>query len=214
MKMEKIPPFDYLKGEAFTDALKEVTGCKTLLEMSELFDVPKATFSAWNTHDRTSHELIVRLYLAKGIPVKKLALGIDESEKLLTCETSLDRNHHQKEQINPQHQIVILKSFCLTNGQLVATGEIPYAQRIFNSWDLEASNTIEIETNEGRFLVDKKLNDAVSGEYLIDINGRLSLNHIQRLPNKLAVVFGNSTVEVSEEDIKVIGRVAVTLERI
>ncbi|EGR4254555.1 helix-turn-helix domain-containing protein [Vibrio cholerae] len=214
MKMEKIPPFDYLKGEAFTDALKEVTGCKTLLEMSELFDVPKATFSAWNTHDRTSHELIVRLYLAKGIPVKKLALGIDESEKLLTSETSLDRNHHQKEQINPQHQIVILKSFCLTNGQLVATGEIPYAKRIFNSWDLEASYTIEIETNEGRFLVDKKLNDAVSGEYLIDINGRLSLNHIQRLPNKLAVVFGNSTVEVSEEDIKVIGRVAVTLERI
>ncbi|EIF5160646.1 helix-turn-helix domain-containing protein [Vibrio cholerae] len=213
MKMEKIPPFDYLKGEAFTDALKEVTGCKTLLEMSELFDVPKATFSAWNTHDRTSHELIVRLYLAKGIPVKKLALGIDESEKLLTSETSLDRNHRQKEQINPQHQIVILKSFCLTNGQLVATGEIPYAQRIFNSWDLEASNTIEIETNEGRFLVDKKLNDAVSGEYLIDINGRLSLNHIQRLPNKLAVVFGNSTVEVSEEDIKVIGRVAVTLRK-
>ncbi|EQC3365396.1 helix-turn-helix domain-containing protein [Vibrio cholerae] len=213
MKMEKIPPFDYLKGEAFTDALKEVTGCKTLLEMSELFDVPKATFSAWNTHDRTSHELIVRLYLAKGIPVKKLALGIDESEKLLTSETSLDRNHHQKEQINPQHQIVILKSFCLTNGQLLATGEIPYAQRIFNSWDLEASNTIEIETNEGRFLVDKKLNDAVSGEYLIDINGRLSLNHIQRLPNKLAVVFGNSTVEVSEEDIKVLGRVAVTLEK-
>ncbi|WP_336916448.1 helix-turn-helix domain-containing protein [Vibrio cholerae] len=213
MKMEKIPPFDYLKGEAFTDALKEVTGCKTLLEMSELFDVPKATFSAWNTHDRTSHELIVRLYLAKGIPVKKLALGIDESEKLLTSETSLDRNHHQKEQINPQHQIVILKSFCLTNGQLVATGEIPYAQRIFNSWDLEANNTIEIETNEGRFLVDKKLNDAVSGEYLIDMNGRLSLNHIQRLPNKLAVVFGNSTVEVSEEDIKVIGRVAVTLEK-
>lgn len=57
------------------------------------------------------------------------------------------------------------------------------------------------------------LNDAVSGEYLIEINGLLSLNHIQRLPNKLAVVFGNSTVEVSEEDIKVIGRVAVTLKK-
>ncbi len=84
---------------------------------------------------------------------------------------------------------------------------------MFNSWDLEASNTIEIETNEGRFLVDKKQNDAVSGEYLIDMNGRLSINHIQRLPNKLAVVFGNSTVEVSEQDIKVIGRVAVTLRK-
>lgn len=44
---------------------------------------------------------------------------------------------------------------------------------------------------------------------------QLYINHIQRLPNKLAVVFGNSTVEVSgsEEDIKVIGRVAVTLNK-
>ncbi|HFS8461288.1 bacteriocin [Vibrio cholerae] len=84
---------------------------------------------------------------------------------------------------------------------------------MFNSWDLETSNTIEIETSESRFLVDKKLNDVISDEYIIDINGRLSLNHIQRLPNKLAVVSGNSTVEVSEHDIKVLGRVAVTLEK-
>ncbi|EID7697626.1 hypothetical protein CS266_RS12195 [Vibrio parahaemolyticus] len=44
------------------------------------------------------------------------------------------------------------------------------------------------------------------------MSGRLSINHIQRLPNRQAVVFGNSTVELSEEDIKVIGRVAVVLE--
>ncbi|EGQ8672452.1 chromosome partitioning protein ParB [Vibrio cholerae] len=130
--------------------------------------------------------------------VGALAVTMKEPEKQEASKTSEDL-HDRKTRINPQHQI--------------ATREIPYAQRIFNSWDLEASNTIEIETNESRFLVDKKLNDAVSGEYLIDINGRLSLNHIQRLPNKLAVVFGNSTVEVSEEDIKVIGRVAVTLEK-
>ncbi|WP_257888695.1 chromosome partitioning protein ParA, partial [Vibrio parahaemolyticus] len=114
---------------------------------------------------------------------------------------------------NPQLAIFAIKSFCLTNGQLVPTGEMPYAQRMFNSWDLVATNTVEIETNEGRFLVDKRQNDAVSGDYLIDMNGRLSINHIQRLPNKLAVVFGSSTVEVSEEDIKVIGRVAVALEK-
>ncbi|MEG7569940.1 hypothetical protein [Vibrio cholerae] len=131
--------------------------------------------------------------------VGTLSVTMKEPEKQEASKTSEDL-HDRKERINPQHQI--------------ATGEIPYAQRIFNSWDLETSNTIEIETSEGRFLVDKKLNDVISDEYIIDINGRLSLNHIQRLPNKLAVVFGNSTVEVSEEDIKVIGRVAVTLERV
>lgn len=221
--MEKIPPFDYLKGEAFTDTLKEVTGCKTLLEMSELFDIPKATFSAWNTHNRTSHELMVRLHLAKGIPIERMALPDSELNKvahdrssannplLATSSQPVQETSHN----NPQHEVVILKSLCLTNGQLIETGEIPYPARRINSYGLDKASLIEVETNEAIYLLDKSTKDAVAGKYLIDVDGRLSLNHIQRLPGKkLAVVFGDSTVEVSEHDIKVIGRVAVVLEKV
>jgi hypothetical protein len=224
--MDKIPSFDYLKGEAFTDKLKEVTGCKTLLEMSERFDVPKATFSAWNTHERTSHELMVRLHLALGIPIEELALPKNEYEKAIANRESLVNGDVQsgktghllnaitspKNSVNPQHETIVLKSFCLSNGKLLDTGEIPYAARIFNSWNLDRKNTIEIETNEGRFLLDKTQNDAVSGEYLIDMNGRMSINYIQRLPNKLAVAFGNTTLEVADGDINVVGRVAVEMK--
>ena len=222
MKMEKIPPFDYLKGEAFTETLKEVTGCKTLLEMSELFDVPKATFSAWNTHDRTSHELIVRLHLAKGIPIERLALSDDELNKAAHGQSSisnpliatLSRFDREKSKVNPQHQVVILKSFCLTNGQLLETGEIPYPVRRINSYSLNSDSLIEVETNEAIYLVDKESLNAVSGKYLIDIDGNLSINHIQRLPGKkLAIAFGETTMEVSEHDITVMGRVAVTLKQ-
>ncbi|ELA8260370.1 helix-turn-helix domain-containing protein [Vibrio alginolyticus] len=212
--------FDYIKGEAFTDKLKEINGVNSLGELAQIYGVPKTTFSTWNSHNRNSHELVVRTHLRTGIPVKELILPNDYPETELHHSfwgnqkaPEAEVTSSSPELQNPQLAIVAIKSFCLTNGQLVPTGEIPYAQRMFNSWDLEASNTIEIETNDGRFLVDKKQNDAVSGEYLIDMNGRLSINHIQRLPNKLAVVFGNSTVEVSEEDIKVIGRVAVSLEK-
>ena len=46
------------------------------------------------------------------------------------------------------------------------------------------------------------------------MDGTLSNNHIQRLPGKkLAVVFGDTAVEVTEADIKVAGRVAVTLRK-
>ncbi|ENJ1736137.1 helix-turn-helix domain-containing protein [Vibrio parahaemolyticus] len=212
--------FDYIKGEAFTDKLKEINGVNSLGELAHIYGVPKTTFSTWNSHNRNSHELVVRTHLRTGIPVKELILPNDYPETELHHSfwgnkkaPEAEVTSSSPELQNPQLAIVAIQSFCLTNGQLVPTGEIPYAQRMFNSWDLEASNTIEIETNEGRFLVDKKQNDAVSGEYLIDMNGRLSINHIQRLPNKLAVVFGNSTVEVSEQDIKVIGRVAVTLRK-
>ena len=212
--------FDYIKGEAFTDKLKEINGVSSLGELAQIYGVPKTTFSTWNSHNRNSHELVVRTHLRTGIPVKELILPNDYPETELhhsfwdnkkAPEAEVTSSNLELQ--NPQLAIDAIKSFCLTNGQLVPTGEIPYAQRIFNSWDLEASNTIEIEMNEGRFLIDKKQNDAVSGEYLIDMNGRLSINHIQRLPNKLAVVFGKSTVEVSEQDIKVIGRVAVALEK-
>ncbi len=204
MNEKKIPIPPYIVGQEFTERLKEVTGCSTFGELSQMFDVPKATFSAWNLHNRTSHELIVRLHLAMGIPVEKLALGIDEKDA-------------QRVNVQPilrsDSNIVVISSFCLTNGQLLDTGDIPYAARIFNSWNLDKDNSIEIETNEGRYIVDKTQNDAVSGSYLIEINGRMSINHIQRLPHKLAVVFGDSTVEVAEEDIKVVGRVAVTLRK-
>ncbi|ENO1791199.1 helix-turn-helix domain-containing protein [Vibrio sp. 299] len=222
MKMEKIPPFDYLKGEAFTDTLKEVTGCKTLLEMSELFDVPKATFSAWNTHNRTSHELMVRLHLAKGIPIERMALSDNELNKIAHNKSSANNpllatsSQPVQEASNTlsQHDVVILKSLCLTNGQLIETGEIPYPARRINSYGLDKASLIEVETNEAVYLLDKSTKDAVAGKYLIDVDGRLSLNHIQRLPGKkLAVVFGDSTIEVSEEDIKVIGRVAVTSQK-
>ncbi|EHR1278280.1 helix-turn-helix domain-containing protein [Vibrio parahaemolyticus] len=212
--------FDYIKGEAFTEKLKEINGVSSLGELAQIYGVPKTTFSTWNSHNRNSHELVVRTHLRTGIPIRELILPKDypltdlhhsfwntqKSDKAGVTSASPELQ-------NPQLAVVAIKSFCLTNGQLLPTGEIPYAQRMFNSWDLEASSTIEIETNDGRFLVDKNQNDAVSGDYLIDMNGRLSINHIQRLPNKLAVVFGNSTVEVSEEDIKVMGRVAVTLKK-
>lgn len=53
-----------------------------------------------------------------------------------------------------------------------------------NSFNLKSGSTIEVETNEALYLVDNDSRDAVSGNYLIDIDGRLSVNHIQRLPGK------------------------------
>ncbi|EPJ1367640.1 phage repressor protein CI [Vibrio fluvialis] len=209
--MDRILPFDYLKGEAFTEKLKEVTGCKTLLEMSERFDVPKATFSAWNTHERTSHELIVRLHLAMGVPIEELALK-PEDRKKSHHEIKHARQSYsfsvQTEQ-NPQHGSVIIKSFCLANGKLLDTGEVPYPVRRINGFGLEKADLIEIETNQSVVLVDKKENDAMNGNYLIAIDGRYSINQVQRLPGKLAIAFDGQTIEVQESDIEVTGKVVL-----
>ncbi len=212
MNIHKIAPFDYLKGTDFTENLKNLTGCKNYQEMAFVYDVPKSTFSTWNTHNRTSHELMVRAHLALGIPMEELALKPEDRFKTHSATKSTTEVTNTTS--SQQHNSVQIKSYCLTNGELLDTGELPYATRRFNSFNLNAEVTIEVETNEALFLVDKGTTNPASGKYLIDTDGTLSINHIQRLPGKkLAVVFGDSTIEVSEEDIKVIGRVAVTLRK-
>lgn len=210
--MDKIPPFDYLKGEAFTEKLKEVTGCKTLLDMSERFDVPKATFSAWNTHERTSHELIVRLHLALGVPIEELALKPEDRKNVLrrdTFQKKVATCQNEEHCLNSPTDSIAIKSYCLTNGKLLKTGELPYPVRRINGFGLDHADLIEIETNQSVVLIDKKENDAMNGNYLIGIDGRYSINQVQRLPGKLAIAFDGQTIEVQESDIEVIGKVVL-----
>ncbi|CAH8242063.1 hypothetical protein VAE122_3200002 [Vibrio aestuarianus] len=50
--------------------------------------------------------------------------------------------------------------------------------------------------------------------FLVVVDGRLSINYLQRLPGKkLAIAFDTSTIEVSEQDIKVLGRVAMEMKK-
>ncbi|TOB47541.1 hypothetical protein CGJ94_21350 [Vibrio parahaemolyticus] len=211
MKKRKILPFDYLKGSDFTRRLKLLTDCNDFQELSELLDVPKTTFSTWNTHDRTSHELMVRLHLALGVPIEELALKPEDRDKVRSSDAAKKAaTYHSAERLeNPQHSSVIIKSYCLTNGKLLDTGEVPYSVRRINGFGLENADLIEIETNQSVVLVDKKENDAMNGNYLIGIDGRHSINQIQRLPGKLAIAFDGQTIEVQDGDIEVIGKVVL-----
>ncbi|EJO9909276.1 phage repressor protein CI [Vibrio sp. 779(2023)] len=211
MKERKILPFDYLKGSDFTRRLKLLTDCNDFQELSELLDVPKTTFSTWNTHNRTSHELMVRLHLALGVPIEELALKPEDRDKVRSSDGAKKAaTYHSAECVeNPQHGSVIIKSFCLTNGKLLDTGEVPYPVRRINGFGLQNADLIEIETNQSVVLVDKKENDAMNGNYLIGIDGRYSINQVQRLPGKLAIAFDGQTIEVQDGDIEVIGKVVL-----
>ncbi|MBY8075019.1 phage repressor protein CI [Vibrio fluvialis] len=218
-EQNQIPAYDYLKGSEFTSKLKEVLGCRDFLELSKILDVPKSTFSTWNMHDRTSHELMVRLHLAMGIPIADLALSKNDKDRIahgLTRVTEPAVSYMSRvigEQSAAIKQmssnVAIVKSFCLTNGKLLDTGEVPYPVRRINGFGLEKADLIEIETNQSVVLVDKKENDAMNGNYLIAIDGRYSINQVQRLPGKLAIAFDGQTIEVQESDIEVIGKVVL-----
>lgn len=185
--------------------------------MADLLDLKTSLISTWNTHNRTSHELMVRLHLALGIPIEELALPEEERSKLPSHQPKTITEQPPVQitaaSTNPQHQAVILKSFCLSGGKLLDTGEIPYPLRRVNSFGLQSAELIELETNNTIMLVDKNDNDAVNGSYLISIDGRHSINEVQRLPGKLLVEFNGTTIETQDGDIEVVGKVVTETKK-
>ncbi|ELB2854483.1 helix-turn-helix domain-containing protein [Vibrio sp. RM-44-3] len=194
----KVPAFDYLKGRDFTEKLKEVTGCSTFDLVADHYGVPKSTFFTWHTHNRTGFELIVREHLASGASVRYLALG--QGEPFPKSETPSATNSIEK--------------FSIVNGKLEQMGTVELGFSTLNEFGLVKENLIIIEQNGRHLYVNKAESQPASGDYLLDIDGVLSINYLQRLPGKkLVIAFDTSTIEVSEEDIKVIGRVSVEMKK-
>jgi hypothetical protein len=195
----KVPPFDYLKGRKFTEKLKEVTGCKTYELMSDHYGVPSSTFSTWHHHDRTGFELIVREHLESGASVRYMALGegkpFPEDEEVTAPTSSLDK-------------------YSLINGTLEKAGSVEMGVSTLNDFGLVKGSVIVLEQNGCLQYINQTETKPASGEYLLDIDGVLSVNYVQRLPGKkLAIAFDTSTIEVSEDDIKVLGRVAMEMKK-
>ncbi len=204
---KKILPFEYIGGRDFTKKVVNILGLERFNQLTDVLGVTKGTISTWHTRNMTPYELAIRIHLSEGVSLKWLLL--DEGEPFPEGSNKITQPNEQKE--DSQLNTVAMETFCLSNGKLIPTGQIAYPARRINGFNLERAELVEIETNAGIFLVDKNEHDPVSGNYLISIDGRYSINQIQRLPGKLAISFDGSTIEVSDGDIKVVGRVVVSM---
>ncbi|MDH5915106.1 phage repressor protein CI [Vibrio splendidus] len=194
----KVPPFDYISGREFTEKLKNVTECKTYGLLADYYGIPQSTFSTWHTHNRTGWELIVRTHLATGASIRYMALGEGEP-------------FQNNEIVTPTNSI---EKLVIVNGKLEKVGTVEIGLSTLNDFGLVQHSLIVIEQDGCHLYINKAESQPASGDYLIDIDGVLSINYLQRLPGKkLAIAFGASTIEVSEEDIKVLGRVALEMKK-
>ncbi|ELV8585378.1 TPA: bacteriocin [Vibrio vulnificus] len=69
-------------------------------------------------------------------------------------------------------------------------------------------------TRSAQYVGREAIHEATSSTHLVNMDGLLSLNEIQRLlGKKLAIGFNGLTIPVNELDVKVVGRVALVLEK-
>lgn len=193
----KIPPFSYKGGRDITEKLKQLANVSEFQDLADVFDIPKSTISTWHTRNMTPYEIVVRVCIATGCSIKWLALGEGEAFEEIT-NSSIKRLSIEK----------------ISNGLLESSGTISLDLITLEKYGLEASTTTVVEQDGNLHFVNTLETNPASGRYLIDIDGSISINHLQRLPGKkLAMSFGDSSIEVAQEDIKVIGRVAMTIDK-
>ncbi|MBV1843382.1 phage repressor protein CI [Photobacterium ganghwense] len=192
----KIAPFEYKGGTEIVERLKLVTETNTYGQLSDAIGVPRSSISTWVDRDVTPFEVVVRLHMALGVSVRWLTTGEGEPFEL------------NRDTIE---SIVIER---LVNGSLEEAGKITIDTVTLNKYHLQHSATKVVDEDGELHFINIEQSHATSGRYLISIDGALSINPVQRLPGKkLAVGFSGSTIDISEDDIKVLGRVAMTMSK-
>ncbi|MFA0146979.1 helix-turn-helix domain-containing protein [Vibrio lentus] len=202
---KKIEPFEYIGGRDFTSKVVKVMNLERYNQLTEVLGVNKGTISTWHTRNMTPFELAVRIHLSEGVSLKWLLL--DEGEPF---PDQNEQDHVSKK--NEAKTLFDLDYFTLTNGKLVGSETLAFDKSYLDK--LGVLNVMGIEHDGTTFIVDKEVHQAVSGTYLVDMDGLLSLNDIQRLPGKkLAISFNGSTLTVEEDEVRVVGRVALVMEK-
>ncbi|MDG2722927.1 transcriptional regulator, partial [Vibrio parahaemolyticus] len=96
---------------------------------------------------------------------------------------------------NESRTLFDIDVFKLVNGKLQGNETLPFDKAYLDK--LGVLNVMGVEQDGSTYIIDKEVHQAVSGTYLVDMDGLFSLNEIQRLPGKkLAISFNGSTLTV------------------
>ncbi|EKY4213250.1 helix-turn-helix domain-containing protein [Vibrio alginolyticus] len=202
---KKIEPYEYIGGRDFTSKVVKVMGLERYNQLTDVLGVNKGTISTWHTRNMTPFELAVRIHLSEGVSLKWLLL--DEGEPFPEQNS---QDHVTKK--NESRVLFDIDVFNLVNGKLQGNETLPFDKAYLDKLGL--LNAMGIEQDGSTFIIDKEVHQAVSGTYLVDMDGLFSLNEIQRLPGKkLAISFNGSTLTVEEDEVRVVGRVALVMEK-
>lgn len=198
-------PIEYLKGREVTEKLKEITNTRDFLSLAKVLGVPKSTISTWHQRKLTPYEVIIRTHLRTGASISYMVTGEGEAFPEENSQTHVSKEIASGSLINIDY-------FTLTNGKLVGNETLALDKSYLDRIGIQ--KVIGIENDGTTFIIDQEVHQAVSGTYLVNMDGLLSLNEIQRLPSKkLAISFNGSTLTVEEDEVRVVGRVALVIEK-
>ncbi|CAH7325992.1 Transcriptional regulator [Vibrio chagasii] len=200
-----IRPPAYIGGKDVIERLMQATNTASNQALADAFGLSKSTVGTWRHRNLVPYEIVIRLHLETGISIKWLTLGQGEPYDIPNESSQTPKDNETK-------RLFDVDIFRIKEGKLINQGTLTLDKSVLD--EVGAMNVVAVKDGTTTFLINEESHQAINGKYLVDIDGLLSLNEIQRLPGKkLAISFNGSTLTVEENEVRVVGRVALVMEK-
>lgn len=175
-------------GSTAVDRLMEAYKFKFKNDLCRHFGITSSTLATWLKRDHFPATLVIQCALETNINLQWLVTGVGNKIKD-NCQ-----NHYD------------IERKLIENGLLVDCDHITFDHKILPKVFKPIAITIGFST----YIIEQATNDLVSGEWLIEMEGKTNIYYLERIPvNRLRITDGDlkAPVECDIKDVKVLGRV-------
>jgi hypothetical protein len=176
------------------DRVCEAYGFTTSLQLAEYLDMASSSMSARRTRGIFPADIVVKCALETGASLDWLTNG--SGQKFADEELDIMKIPRKK----------------LVDGQLYDSGLAMFDKILFRAGIPLPGSPICLEDEKAQYIIDQHFAEVYDGEWLVGVEGKISIRTLTRIPIKKVRVSGvGMAFDCSLEDIEVIGRVVMTI---
>lgn len=176
------------------DRVIEAYGFSSKLMLAQHLDIAASSLSNRYRRGGFPFDIVVRCMAETGVTLEWLVTG-------------QGRKHYSDELdiINLQHKK-------LADGQLIDTGMAKLDKVFFKSGSAQPIDPVCIQDDKAQYIVDRSFTEVFDGEWLVSIEGKISIRTLVRIPtNRVRVGGVGMSFDCSLDEICILGRVVMTI---
>lgn len=176
------------------DRVCHAYGFTTSLQLAEYLDMASSSMSARRTRGVFPADIVVKCSLETGFNLEWLTTG--EGKKFDSETLDIMKFTRKK----------------LVDGQLYDSGSVMFDKVLFRAGIPLPDNPVCVQDDKTQYILDQTFSDVFDGEWLVNIEGKISIRTLTRIPIKKVRVSGiGMAFDCALEDIQVVGRVVLII---
>lgn len=192
--MSKFPFEQVSHSKAVLERIVEAYGFSQQIQLAEHFDMAASSLSMRFKRGVFPADMVVRCAAETGASLEWLSTG------------------YGKKFDNDELDVIKLPYKKLVDGQLYESGTAMIGKVFFREGSNLPSEPFCLLDDKVQYIIDRKYPQIYDGEWLVNVEGKISIRTLVRIPvNKVRVSGASTPFDCALEDIDVLGRVVMTI---